>query len=82
MHRDSISKHLDSLSNLSSSLETSVISSSTGLPGPLDCNELTKEARKNGSTRGFQFFNVTSFTINSENHITLPYQQIWEHTSE
>ena len=48
MHRDSISKHLDSLSNLSSSLETSVISSSTGLPGPLDCNKLTKEARKNG----------------------------------
>ena len=84
MHRDSISKHLDSLSNLSSSLETSVISSSTGLPGPLDCcNKLTKEARKNGSTRGFPFFYViTSFTINSENHITLPYQQIWEHTSE
>ena len=35
IQRDSISKHLDSFNNLSSNLETSVISSSTGLPGPL-----------------------------------------------
>ena len=46
MHRDSISKHLDSFSNLSSNLDTSVISSSTGLPGPLDCNILTIDAIK------------------------------------
>ena len=43
MQRDSISKHLDSFNNLSSNLETSVISSSTGLPGPLaylNCNKI------------------------------------------
>ena len=39
IQRLSMSKHRDSFSNLSKSLDTSVISSSTGFPGPLLCDK-------------------------------------------